>query len=533
MESVFDEKKRLMGNYFATEREVRGSLAVFDCRSKTFDKLRATDSFLRGLTNGGVPLDADRENMKLFVDKSDVHTLVIGPTGSKKTRLVVMPTVEALSAAGESMVISDPKAEIYDCFSERLLVRGYKVQVLDLRDPRRGDAWNPFALPYRLYNEGDIDGAYGLINDIAANIIQTDKSQKDPFWDNSAGQLFYGLALMLFRYCKDRRLPVRDVSIKNLMRLEEVFFHSDTTGPRCRPSQSFLWEYAKEDPYIVSALSGCVFAPNDTRESILSVFRQKMQHFLVQPSLVDMLSEDTLDLPSLRVCPMAVFLILPDEKTSHHNLASLFIKQSYEQVIRDSQLKRGEPGSFIRLNYVLDEFSSLPVIADFPAMITASRSRGIRFLLIAQSRHQLVLRYREEAETIMTNCVNWLFLASREIELLKIVSDLCGETKSESPRKVMSVTDLQRLKKNEGEILVIRDRLKPYLGHLLDAKDVIGGEQRFAQIPTRASSFSEALSFSDLRSKEAGAEGGEIPVNLIENLLRGARTGNATGSDCS
>ena len=64
---------------------------------------------------GGMPLISDTENA--YVDKEDYHTLILGSTGSKKTRLFVLPTIFTLGLAGEDMVIADPKGELYDSAS--------------------------------------------------------------------------------------------------------------------------------------------------------------------------------------------------------------------------------------------------------------------------------------------------------------------------------------------------------------------------------------------------------------------------------
>ena len=135
----------------------------------------------------GVPLAWSRKSNTIFVDHTDTHTLVVGPTGSKKSRLVVMPSIRILGSAGESMIISDPKAEIYNRTASYLEQNGYRVFVLNLRSPMHGQRWNPLTIPFEFYSHGEIDKAYEFVNDIAENLIQTEKSVREPFWDNSAG----------------------------------------------------------------------------------------------------------------------------------------------------------------------------------------------------------------------------------------------------------------------------------------------------------------------------------------------------------
>ena len=76
----------------------------------------------------------------------------------------------------------------------------------------------------------------------------------------------------------------------------------------------------------------------------------------------------------------------------------------------------------VRVNFILDEFCNLPAIPDMPAMISAARSRNMRFFLVAQSKHQLLRKYGEDADTIKGNCDNWVFLTSKELDLLEEIS---------------------------------------------------------------------------------------------------------------
>lgn len=418
---------------------------------------------------GGVPLSWNTEKNCVYTEHADSHTLIIGPTASGKSRLCIMPTVRMLGTAGESMVISDPKAEIYHRTAGFLKRAGYTVRVLNMRDPAHGNFWNPLAIPYRLYLQGDIDRAYEFINDTAANLTGMGMSEKDPFWDNSAGALFAGLTMLLFRYCRDFQQPESVVHIGGVLQLRNILCSGDSERIRANP----LWSYAKADMYIASALIGTLETANDTRAGILSVFDQKMRIFSTQPGLLNMLSCHEPMYDDVDERPTALFLVLPDEKTTYHGLVSLFIKQSYEYQIYKAQKysKNQDVRLKVRLNYVLDEFSSLPTVKDFPAMITAARSRNIRFHIVIQSKHQLNLKYGDDTDTILANCTNWIFLTGRELKFLQEISNLCGEKTSGGNRvPLISVADLQRFNKERGEVLILSRRFKPYLTRLPDIR---------------------------------------------------------------
>lgn len=414
---------------------------------------------------GGIPLSWNMESNEVAIDQTDAHSLIIGPTGSKKTRLLAMPMVRVLGVANESMIISDPKAEILLRTADALCRQGYQVDVINLRQPDYSAGWNPLAIPYHFYCTGDIDKAYEFANDVAQNLIPV-KADKDPFWENSAASLLFGLILLLFKYCKEYNLGQKNVCFDNIIELRNRLFRKKKSLER----ENGIWEYARQDPFIESSMIGSVETASDTQAGILSTFDQAVRDFSIQPNLLNMLCHNDIDFDDFLKRKHAVYLVMPDEKTNYHKLISLFVKQSYEYLIylaqRDIHMDGISTGILPkRINYILDEFSSLPTIKDFPAMITAARSRNIRFTLIMQSRHQLTQRYQEETETIMANCTNWIFLTTRELSLLKEMSELCG-TKEGKP--ILSVALLQRLSKEDGEMLVLSGRCKPYVTQMPD-----------------------------------------------------------------
>ena len=95
----------------------------------------------------GVPARAvlDKKGQLVGNFKPGVHALVIGATGSGKTTTFINPMIQLIGATncGSSMVITDPKGELFDLHSNFLKSRGYNVQVLDLRDTYSSSRWNP------------------------------------------------------------------------------------------------------------------------------------------------------------------------------------------------------------------------------------------------------------------------------------------------------------------------------------------------------------------------------------------------------
>lgn len=434
--------------------KIRKEYPYFDLNTRSFSGKKSTGYL------GGIPLMFDFESRRLYIDSSDTHSLVYGSTGSLKTRTIVSPGIKVLGYAGESMIINDPKGELFSRHAGDLKKQGYNIVEINFRDPSLGNSWNPLYIPYQFYINGDLDKSAEFVNDIANNLMVSDRSTDDPFWDFSASDLLYGLIQLLFRYCKDHSAPINAVNIGNLLTLRRALFSS-----KQQAQNTILWKYASEDELVAASLSGSVYAPKDTMNSILSVFDQKMRSFTIQPTLLEMLANNDFDIADIGKKKTAVFLITPDEKTSYHRLVSMFVKESYEYLIfLATQTEENKVEN--RINYIIDEFSSLPKIADMPSMISAARSRDIRFLLVVQSQSSLKQRYADEAETIISNCTNWIFFTSRELGLLRELSELCGTQKNHMPN--ISVYDLQHLSKERREALVLAGRLKPCKVSMLD-----------------------------------------------------------------
>ena len=451
---------------------------------------------------GGPPLLYDAQEGRLYLDASDAHTLVFGATGSRKTRAVVMPALFLLSRAGESVIINDAKGELYDRMAAKMQADGYEILMLNLRNPALGHGWNPLQAPYRLYANGEVDRACAFLNDIAENLSGEENAGQDPFWNNSAADLLFGLMLLLLRCAKEFDLPPGAVNISSVLALRQKLFAPSERARGIRDSA--LWAYAQGDELTANRLSGTVFAPETTRGSILSVFDSMMRIFSQQPTLLDMLAGSDFDVRDIARKKTALFLVVPDEKTSYHKLASLFIKQSYEMLI-DQAMEAEDKRLARRVNYVLDEFSALPAVKDFPAMITAARSRAIRFLLVTQSEGALRRRYREEAETIKGNCANWIFFTSRELSLLRELSELCGLRRDQRTPNI-SPYELQHLSAERCEALALCGRSRPARVRLLDIDDPLfsGGSYDVLRAPAPPRRGRQALDFAFF-GREEGA----------------------------
>jgi type IV secretion system protein VirD4 len=444
--------------------------------------------------SGGVPLYADGDSA--YIDGTDTHTLIVGSTGSKKTRLMGMPCLNLCARAGESFIATDPKAELYEKTFPLLKKNGYRIFVLNLRDPVKSGRWNPLLVPYRLYHGGQRDKAVELVTDMADCIVK-EGCPNEPYWQKSAADLLTGLIITLFECAEES-----EVHFKSLHSLKVQAFKGFGVGDMPLIKYRFL-DLLDKSASVRTFLSGTADVTETTRSCIISVFDQAMRPFFSQENLVNMLSSSEISMSKIGRKKTAVFLIIPDENTLYHRLVSVFIKQCYTELILAAH-RRPSRSLPRRVNFLLDEFATLPPISDFPAMITAARSRNIRFNLIVQGMGQLRGRYGTDAETITGNCENMIFLHSRELGLLNAIIELSGQRNNSEP--LVSVSMLQTLDKDKGEMFVRHKRLHPYIASMPDIDRYPGvphvGER--APYPENTAGVRSVFDFENFCRKKGG-----------------------------
>lgn len=402
----------------------------------------------------GVPLMLN--NQEMWVDNGEYHSLVIGATGSGKTQTVILPMVHSLAKAKESMIITDPKGEIYEKTSMMLRDRGYQILLLNFRDPQNGSAWNPMELPYKMYKSGNQDKAIELLDDLALNILYDDSNANaDPFWEKTSADYFSGVTLGLFEDAQENEININSVSL------------ATTVGEEKFGGSTYIKEYFNaKDPNSAASINAAstIMAATDTKASIMAVFKQKIKLFASRENLSEMLSHSDVDLASIGRKPTAVFIVIHDEKKTYHSLVTILLKQIYEILIGVAQENGGKLP--VRTNFLLDEFANMPPLKDVTTMITAARSRGMRFTMIIQNFAQLDSVYgKEDAETIRGNCGNIIYLITTELKALEEISKMCGEVKSKKDEKTAStplvtVSDLQRMQ--QFEVIILRMRKQPF-----------------------------------------------------------------------
>ena len=444
-------------------KKEKGGYARWLTEDEMKKELKKIDPRADEIPYGGIPLVNNKKGM--WVDDSEYHNLIIGSTGAGKTQVVVNPLVKVLAKAGESMIITDPKGEIYEENANMLREKGYNVVLLNFRNPQEGSGWNPLTLPYNYYRNGNQDKAIELVDDLAVNILYDENAQnQDPFWEKTSADYFAGLTLALFEDAKPEEINLNSISLMSTLGEEKI-----KGTPKTYITEYFNNKDPRSTAYVDA--SSTLMAPTDTKASILSVFKQKIKLFASRENMSEMLSHSDFDMKDIGRKKTAVFIVIQDEKKTYHSLVTIFIKQCYETLIDVAQESPNGKLTY-RTNFILDEFANMPPLKDVTTMVTAARSRKIRFNFIIQNFAQLTQVYgKDNGETIKGNCGNIIYLISSELTALEEISKMCGEKKSKDKEKTAStplvtVSDLQRLEQWYAIILRLRKmpfktRLKP------------------------------------------------------------------------
>lgn len=446
---------------WATVKEIRSSSSYINTYDSTY-------------TAAGIPILSNGRDV--YVDNTDTHSLIFGSTGSKKSRMFCMPLLNIFSRAGESFIVTDPKGELYEKTSGAAKENGYNIITLDYRNLGMGDMWNPLSKPYELYHSGNREEATVMLNDFVSSISEPYEKAPDPFWTSMASSLAIAILLLLME-CgeKDEVHPASFAQLCSSASMEKLEDLTEHMNPSSIAGMNF---------------NGVFVSADKTRDSIFVSLFAMVKVFNINHKLTQMLSQSSFDICSIGREKTAVYIIVPDEKTTYNFLVTTFIKQAYQTLINESQKEQG--GKLpIRVNFVLDEFCNVPRIGDMPSMISAARSRNMRFYLVVQSMYQLRERYGGAAETIKGNCENWFFLASKELELLNEISQLCG---SNDGVPLISPSELQHLSKDKGEVLVMHGRDFPIVTELADIDDYepfcsIPAAERTVKFPENVRSF--------------------------------------------
>ena len=395
----------------------------------------------------GIPLDAWEENVS--ISNYENHSLVVGASGTGKTRRIMYPSVLMSARSGHSMLILDVKGEIYKHTYKAVASCGHDVKVINLRDPRYGSRYNPLTLIQNYWFCGEKTRAITMLRDVAAILTRKLQNQRDAYWNAAAEDAIVGFATLLLEHDK----PLTFDSIYSVFN-EYLRYKETWDGLKA--------QFDTEAESYKSLSTVLCLTHDHTVSSITSTFNVAISGLVNSPDVRDFLADSDINLSEIGRKATVIYVVLPDESEKLYNIASLLIDQLYSELIWLADLR--DDGMLpVPVDFILDEFGSISGL-DWTSKLAAGRSRRIRFTLAVQNIAQLTDKYGENAaKTIVSNCKEWVYLGGRDIEFMNLLSWLSGE--DENGKSVLSIRNLNEIE--TGSVLVL-DGPKPYLGHLPD-----------------------------------------------------------------
>lgn len=416
--------------------------------------------------------------------RENLNVLVIGGSGSGKSRFYVKPNIMQLNT---SYVVTDPKGELLRSCGRLLKKAGYEIRVFNLIDMSHSNNYNPFNYIYD--KDGNINKTYvmKMVNCLMKNTKQEGASGGDQFWDDSTKALTLAIAFYLLEKKTDENGNSLDRNFSTVMKMMRLAEISEQDENHRSPLDDMMDELRTENPHsmAVSFYADFKKAPAETAKSILISAAVRFAAFNL-PEVADLTHTDNIHLDTLGDRKTALFIIIPSSDATFNFLAAMMYTQLFDTLYDTANFKYG--GKLpVHVRCLLDEFANVGTIPDFDKLLATMRSMEISANIIIQNLAQLKKMYDKSWEILTGNCDSLLFLGGQEATTLEAISKSLGKetidvvsqnrTRShKSPstsennsilgRELMTTDELKVMKPNEC-VLIVR-ALYPFFCHKFD-----------------------------------------------------------------
>ncbi len=417
------------------------------------------------------------------------HLMLIGSTGSGKSVSFIRTEMIQALLRGESVVATDPSAELYTDLAVFARSAGADVKVLNLSSPLNGNGWNCVAECIDP-DTGSLDS--GRLNDFADIYMRNAgyPGSSDSFWYAAEINLFKAaIGLCSFRrnaalvqayaeflvpilrkggYSGDQIEEIRKefspcMTVRDARALVRAYAEETGCGPEdldgalekagaAAPPFSISEVYntvlAMDDEETVrrefltipmthpAAVAYKTYSSREINEKIKASSRMgllnRMQIFN-DLSLKGALSIDDLSLPDIGKRQTALFIITPDKTDTFKPISSLAFSFLFKDLSDEwdreqaSSQKEGRKNGRLPVSVIMDEFYSVGSIPSFPVFIATCRKRLLNVTVALQNIGQLYDLYGENGgDTILSCCDTLLFLGCNDLTTAQFVSAFCA-----------------------------------------------------------------------------------------------------------
>ena len=330
---------------------------------------------------------------------------VYGASGSMKTRSFCMNRILQGVSRGESLVICDPKSELYEKASEYLRDKGYTVRVFNLVNSENSDSWNCLS---------EVEGQELMAQLFVDVIIKntTGGGKGDHFWDSAEMNLLKALVLYV-----DKGYPPENRNMGQVYQL--ITLNSET-------ALNSLFEVLPINHPAKAPYSLFKQASDSVRSGVIIGLGSRLQVF--QSELIKKITaRDEIDLELLGQEPCAYFLVTSDQDSTFDFLASLFLSFVFIKLVRYAD-KNCEGGRLpVPVHVLGEELTACGTIPDLSRRLSVIRSRNISMSCVFQNLAGLQNRYPLNLwQEILGNCDVQLFLGCTDPLTAEFVSSRTG-----------------------------------------------------------------------------------------------------------
>ena len=330
---------------------------------------------------------------------------VYGASGSMKTRSFCMNRILQGVARGESLIICDPKSELYEKSSEYLRDKGYTVKVFNLVNPENSDSWNCLA---------EVDGQELMAQLFVDVIIKNTASggKTDHFWDSAEMNLLKALVLYVDRGYPEESRNMGQVYQLLTLNSETALDNLFDVLPASHPAKA---------PYSLFKQSS-----DNVRSGVVIGLGSRLQVF--QSELIKKITaRDEIDLELPGQEPCAYFLVTSDQDSTFDFLASLFLSFVFIKLVRYAD-KNCDGGRLpVPVHVLGEELTACGTIPDLSRRLSVIRSRNISMSCVFQNLAGLQNRYPLNLwQEILGNADVQLFLGCTDPLTAEFVSSRTG-----------------------------------------------------------------------------------------------------------
>lgn len=551
-----------------------------------------TKENINNIQNAGLPIWYEKNSgvfSDVYFDNKSPHYLLIGSTGSGKSVTVSIPLAIHFAIAKEkhSVVLTDPKGELFRSTGKIFKDNGYGVITIDFRNPTKSDRinimqpiidnWkehchydkymlnflsiffklnkisitkfsnnkkyqekiiNDFLLEDYIveviknnideisknvkskkflenldikdYCKNDVKEFFetktneDILNYVKdnqnksakyqaetnrlvialANLIFTEKNTKDPFWINSAKQLFIGIVGIFLEDYKDGLINENKINISSVKKFQNSSLTKENQIYLQRNLSSRKYGSLSKD-YLTAILSSA----ENTYKSITAVFAEKMSIF-DDLNVENITSVSEFSFTSVGQKPTALYIIVPDEDRSYFQLVTIILGMLIKDLTKFANLSVNNGVLPVKVEWILDEFANCPPLDSIETTVSVARSRGMRFFFFIQSFSQLDQVYGKETASIIIDNAALQYLKTNSIETAEVISKKLGRETVITNSMSMS-TDPFKIGANQTKSLMGRE--------LLTATEIMGLRYKTIIFPITGNPiFRDTYMYSDI-----------------------------------